>query len=86
VRKTTDRLSELINTSYEKYDCGHHAVIAGGLTARRDIIEPLLSESVRKEIKLVFPQTSPIFGAAVRCIKLFGEESGIEKLKKNLLK
>ena len=86
VRKTTDRLSELINDAYEKYDCGYHAVIAGGLTARRDIIEPLLSESVRKEIKLVFSQTSPIFGAAVRCIKLFGDESGIEKLKKNLLK
>lgn len=74
VKKTTDRLAYLINTAYERYDCGECAVIAGGLTARRDILEPLLSASVKKEIKLIFSEKPPIFGAAVRCIKLWGDD------------
>lgn len=74
VEKTADRLAYLINMAYEKYDCGEHAIIAGGLTARRDILKPLLEARVRKEINLIFSERPPIFGAAARCIKLFGED------------
>ncbi len=81
VKKTATRLADLINQANKSYDCGNLAVIAGGLTSRRDILEPLIRKEIHSGIKLVFPSETPIFGAAVRCLKLFGESVDMKAFK-----
>lgn len=74
VSKTADRISELINRAYESGVCGNTAIIAGGLTSRKDILEPMLRKKVSGDIDMVFADQPPIFGAAVKCMKLFAKE------------
>ena len=83
VGRTASRLAELINQAHRSFDCGNLAVIAGGLTTRKDILEPLIRKEVHSNIRLVFPDEPPILGAAVRCLKLFGESVDMSAFKKN---
>ncbi|MBQ8407519.1 MAG: XRE family transcriptional regulator [Clostridia bacterium] len=86
VERTAQRLSYLIDQACERYDCGDLAIIAGGLTSRRDILEPLIKKHLRHSIRLVFPKLPPIFGAAVRCMKLCGGDFDAESFEKNFVK
>lgn len=83
VKKTATRLADMINQAHKSYDCGNLAVIAGGLTARRDILEPLIRKEVHSAIRLAFPDEAPILGAAVRCLKLFGESVDMKAFREN---
>ncbi len=83
VGRTASRLAVMINKAHKSYACGNLAVIAGGLTSRRDILEPLIRKEVHSSIRLVFPDEPPILGAAVRCLKLFGESVDMSAFKKN---
>ena len=82
VNKTVDRLAELITLVSRQYDCGNHVVISGGITSCKDILEPLLSARLNKGLKLIIPQMPPIYGAAIRCLKLFGGEYDAELFEK----
>ena len=53
-------------------DCGKVVIITGGLTSRRDILKPLISQNIANGTRLVFPTERPIVGAAVKCLKLYG--------------
>ncbi len=74
VEECADRLAELIVQARSSADCGKTVIIAGGLTARRDILEPLIEKRVGDKIRLVFPTSRPIVGAAVKCLKLYGSK------------
>ena len=73
VESCAARLGELINAARSEVDCGGAVVVAGGLSERRDILEPLIRKHIGEASIIVFPTARPIFGAAVKCLKLFGQ-------------
>ena len=74
IRRTADRLAELIGRAHARCDCGGTVVAAGGLSARKDILGPLLASRLPPELTLVFPELPPVFGAAVQCMRLVSAE------------
>lgn len=47
-------------------------IVSGGLTCRRDVIEPLLAGMLPSRMKLVFPLLPQIYGCALAAMKLCG--------------
>lgn len=90
VQKSADRLADLINRTHKSYDCGDLVVVAGGLTSRRDLLEPMLSERVDKGLRLVFADREQIVGAAVKCASLYATNFDrgrfINEFSSNLIK
>lgn len=86
VTKTVGRLAGLINRAYEGGPCGNTAIIAGGLISRKDILEPMLRKSVNADVDLIFADQPPIYGAAVKCMKLFGENFDRESFFNNFIR
>ncbi|MBE7047023.1 MAG: XRE family transcriptional regulator [Ruminococcaceae bacterium] len=72
IRKSTDHLAELINLASEKCDCGNTCIISGGLTKAKDILEKFLKENIKKDIIIIFPEFPQVYGAALKCMSLFG--------------
>ena len=85
VRKLTDRIADLVLQVRHRADCGSVVVVSGGLSARRDILVPLLSARLGSEITLLIPDMPPIYGAAVRCMRLLGVECDLDILKKSFV-
>ena len=86
VMQTAERISELINRAHESGNCGNTAIIAGGLTSRKDILEPMVRKNLKSGIQLVFADQPPIFGAAVKCMKLFSNNFDKEFFADNFLR
>lgn len=86
VTKTVGRLADLINRAYEGGLCGNTAIIAGGLISRKDILEPMLQKRVSADVDLIFADQPPIYGAAVKCMKLFGENFDRESFFDNFIR
>ena len=84
VRRTTDRLSTLINRAAETQRFGDLVVIAGGLTARRDVIAPLLREEIDDKLNIVFADRAPIIGAAVKCASLYCRSCDLDALREKI--
>lgn len=85
IERCARRLSELIMQAKSNMDCGKVVIITGGLTSRRDILEPLISQNIANGTRLVFPTERPIVGAAVKCLKLYGgTDVDIKKARKLL--
>lgn len=74
VNKTVDRLAMLITRISHTYDCGNDIVLSGGITSAKDIYEPLLRAKLDNRLRIIIPEMPPIFGAALRCMQLFGPE------------
>lgn len=75
-----DRLAELINTAHRMYDCGDTAVLAGGLTHRRDVFDQYLPQRLDAGIALAYSDMPPIYGAAVCAARLMGgADAGFEE-------
>ena len=83
VEACAERLGELINAARSEGDCGDLVIISGGLSDRRDILEPLILKHIDENSRIVFPTARPIFGAAVKCLRLFGH-GGSEQIEKIL--
>lgn len=83
VNKTVDRLAELITVVSAKYDCGNDVIISGGVATGSNIIQKLLKERLDQHLNLIVPQMPPIFGASVKCLKLFGEKFDIVNFERN---
>lgn len=81
VEKCVSRLSELILQAKERANCGDNVIVSGGLTSRRDILEPLISERLGDRAKLIFPTAKPIVGAEVKCLKLYGTSVNFNGIK-----
>jgi len=75
IARTVDRLAELINFIHKNHDCGNTVVISGGLTSRRDLLEPMIRSKLDNSLEIVFPDLPPIFGAAVKCMKTYNAEN-----------
>ena len=86
VKRTTDRLAFLINRAAETRRFGDLAVIAGGLSSRRDVIEPLLRSAIDGKVKIVFADRAPIVGAAVKCASLYCESPRLEVIREKIEK
>jgi N-acetylglucosamine kinase-like BadF-type ATPase len=86
VKKSTHRLAFLINRAAETRRFGDLAVIAGGLSARRDVIEPLLREEIDNNLQLVFADRAPIVGAAVKCVDLYCAAARLDDIREKIEK
>ncbi|MBQ9860177.1 MAG: XRE family transcriptional regulator [Clostridia bacterium] len=74
LRKNLQRIAELLDTAAELYGADGPAVLAGGLTARADIISEIFRTTMKHPVPLIFPTRSPIYGACVYCHHLFAKE------------
>ena len=83
VRKTVDRLAELITRISHTCNCGTDVVLSGGITSAKAIIEPLLRARIDGRLKIIIPEMPPIFGAAIRCIKMHHGEYEKEAFERN---
>ncbi len=71
IEKNAEHLADLVNTAVRKYACGHDVVVGGGLIENcRDIILPLLKESVPSNINFIFPKLPPVYGACIECCRI----------------
>ena len=86
IKKTVFRLAELVNRLYERHACGKTVILAGGITSKRDVIEPLLREKLNTGLTLVFPEMTQIYGAAVMCMKLYGTNYNADQFELNFQK
>ena len=86
VKRTTDRLASLINRAAKTHSYGDLVVIAGGLTARRDVVEPLLRDAISDDLKIVFADRAPIVGAAVKCASLYCESAQLDVIREKIEK
>ena len=86
VKRTTDRLASLINRAAKTHSYGDLVVIAGGLTARRDVVEPLLRDAISGDLKIVFADRAPIVGAAVKCASLYCESAQLDVIREKIEK
>ncbi len=84
VKRTVSRLAFLIDRAAQTRRFGDLVVVAGGLTARRDLLEPLLREEIHGKMKIVFADRAPIVGAAVKCASLFCEEPQLDLIRERL--
>jgi hypothetical protein len=58
----------------------------GGQVSRKDILEPMIRKNLKSGIQLVFADQPPIFGAAVKCMKLFSNNFDKEFFADNFLR
>ncbi len=68
------RVAELIRSLHARHDCGRRAIFSGGLLRDRDLLEPLLRETLGGAIALEFPTRTQLEGAMRRCLALFPPE------------
>ena len=88
LEKNADQFSAMINTAYAHYDCGTDLVIAGGLVAEKQYLEPALKKRISGNLRLIFNEKPQICGAAVGGCRMVGElsDSFLEDFYKNYLK
>ena len=86
IAKTVRRLSELICQVANDFDCGKNVVISGGLVYENSPIIVILNEHIGNDFKIVVPEMPPIFGAAVKCIKIFGGKYNADAFEENFKK
>lgn len=84
VEKTVNRIAELVNQVHSLADCGNSVVVAGGLTARADLLVPLLKQRLGERFNIIIPTMPPVYGAALRCAHVFQVEIDKETIKHGL--
>ncbi len=72
LEKSLRALRQFIKKAAERYDCGSRVVLAGGLTARQDVLTRFLREE-GDHFTYIFPHLPPIYGACAYCNRMFGE-------------
>jgi len=75
LQKTIDGISVLIRHVHERYDCGNTLILAGGLTAYRDVFIKMLTPRLWKGAEILFPALPPIYGACLCAMQNFGPAS-----------
>ena len=73
MEKNADQLALMINTAVKRFDCGKDVVIAGGLTAEKQYLEPALKNRLPGHLRLLFNEMPQICGAAVGGCRLLGK-------------
>ena len=71
LRKNAAHLASLITTAMAKYNCGSHVVACGGLMEHyKEVLLPMIKESVPENVAFLFPQVPPVYGACVECCRM----------------
>ena len=71
LRKNAARLSLLINTAIEKYDCGRHVVACGGLIENcTEVFLPMIEDTLAEKVEFIFPSVPPVYGACVESCRI----------------
>ena len=83
VNKTVCRLAELVIQVSIRYDCGSDVVISGGLATGSDLLCDLLNEKLDNRFKVIVPKMPPLYGAAIKCMKFFGEKFDYNTFESN---
>lgn len=73
--KNADLLAKQINTAARRYDCGQDVVLAGGLTAQKEVLERKLLPRLDPGLRLLFNEKPQICGAAVGSCRILGREN-----------
>ena len=55
-------------------------ILSGGLTAHRDVIEPMLASMLPRGKKLVFPELPQIYGAALASMAFSGYDTAVPEV------
>lgn len=79
IKKSATHLAALINAAYTKAEGLDTCIIAGGLTKNKDILKKYIKPNLNPDIKIVFPKYSQIYGAILKCMKLYGPKDYDEK-------
>lgn len=64
-----------IERAVEIYNCGGNVILSGGLCNNDAIYRDLIREKLDSKINLIIPKLPQIYGACVKCCKLFGDFS-----------
>lgn len=72
LQKNAALLANWINAAATQYDCGRDVVLAGGLTARKQILEQFLLPEMKGGLRLLFNEKPQICGAAVGGARILG--------------
>lgn len=67
-------LGQMIRHAVTTYDCGRTVIFSGGMKQEKEILEPILRGCLPEDVKIVFPELPPIFGACVYARTAFGKE------------
>lgn len=66
LKKNAEHLALLVNTALAKYDCDSSVVACGGLMDNfKDVLLPLVKACLKTDVKFVFPEVPPVYGACV---------------------
>ena len=86
VTRLAERISLLINrlAGMTERDFGDTVVISGGLASAGEVIEPLLAKLIGPSRRIVFTTLPPVYGAAVKCMKLFGRDVDMPEFERTL--
>ncbi len=79
IKKSATHLATLINAAYTKAEGLDTCIIAGGLTKNRDILKKYIKPTLNPDINIVFLKYNQIYGAVLKCMKLYGPEKYDEK-------
>jgi len=74
LEKNASLLAKQINTAARRYDCGQDVVMAGGLTARKAVLEKYLLPKLDPGLRLQFNEKPQICGAAAGACRILGKE------------
>ncbi len=69
------RVAKLVRFLNDRHACGRRAVFSGGLLRDRDLLEPLLRESIGDAVSMEFPVRPQLEGAMRRCLALFPQKN-----------
>ena len=75
LQKSMDGMAVLIRHIHEQHDCGNTLILAGGLTAHRDIFLGMLMPRLWKGVELLFPELPQVYGACLCAMRNFGPEA-----------
>lgn len=85
IENNAKALASLINTAAAKHDCGNTVIISGGLISKQKPFKDAVIKLVDPNLKLIFPTTPQILGAAANCAVSFASpcENFKEILREN---
>lgn len=66
------RVAELVNFAVERYKCDNNVILSGGVFNKSASYVRLVSEKLDRKINVLVPEFPQIFGACVKCVKIFG--------------
>lgn len=73
VDRCAEYIAKLVKFAFSNYGCGNNVVIAGSLVSKSDVLLNVLKEKLGENINVIIPTLPQVYGACVKCCKLFGE-------------